>query len=35
MTTMQPHPMTSVMQLIVTVSALAIAACAIIFTVLT
>jgi hypothetical protein len=32
---MQPHPMTSVMQLLVTVSALAIAACAIIFTVWT
>jgi hypothetical protein len=29
---MQPHPMTSVMQLIVTVAAVAVAACAIIFT---
>jgi hypothetical protein len=32
---MQPHPITSVMQLIVTVTAVAIAACAIIFTVWT
>jgi hypothetical protein len=32
---MQPHPMTSVMQLSVTAAAVAIAACAIIFTVLT
>ncbi len=29
---MQPHPMTSVMQLIVTVAAVAVAGCAIIFT---